>query len=82
MFPIDLKGIFEEKLAVSGGLKFERLRSRIQASLNSTKFFYFVIRKGLLGKVIPMTASVKEVYEHYKDKDGYLRIYVQEEACF
>ena len=32
--------------------------------------------------IIPMTTTIKEMHDKYKDNDGYLRIYVKGEASF
>jgi len=32
--------------------------------------------------IIPMTATVKDTHDKYKDTDGYLRVYVKGEASF
>lgn len=82
MFLIELKGDIEQKLAVSGTMKFEALKSKINSKPNSTKSLYFMIKKGLRAKIIAMTSTVKEVHDRFQDNDGYLRIDVREEASF
>lgn len=82
MMLIELKGDVEKKMAVSGGLRFERLKDSIPSNANSTKTLYFMIRRLARTKIIAMTSTIKEVHDKYKDNDGYLRIYVKGEASF
>lgn len=49
---------------------------------HSAKSLYFMIRRLTKTKIIPMTATIKEMHDKYKDTDGYLRIYVKGEASF
>lgn len=45
----------------------------------SKKSYFFLIKKDNRSKLIPMNMTVKEMHDKYKDKDGYLQIYVKEE---
>jgi hypothetical protein len=82
MFLIELKGDIEQKLAVSGCMKFETLKNKIQNNQSATKCPYFIIKKGLMAKIMAMTTTVKEAHDRFQDHDGYLRIYVRQEASF
>jgi hypothetical protein len=41
-----------------------------------------MINKGIRAKIIAMSSTIKEVHDKFHDGDGYLRIYVREEAAF
>jgi hypothetical protein len=77
MVLIELKGDLTQKIAVSGSIKFEALKSKIQTMPNSKKSAFLMIKKGLRTRVISMDSLVKELHERYHDSDGYLRIYVR-----
>jgi hypothetical protein len=79
---IELKGDFEQKIAVSACLTFEGLKNKIPKRENSTKSFFFMIKVGSKVKLVPMNTTVKQMHDKYKDIDGYLRIYVKEESTF
>jgi len=79
---IELKGDFEQKMAVSGSINFECLKNKIPNRENSTRSYFFVIKIGEKSKLVPMNTPIKHMHDKYKDSDGYLKIYVKEESTF
>jgi hypothetical protein len=82
MILVDLKGDLDQKLVVSGNIRFDCLKSKIPNQANSTKSFFFMIKKGKETKLIPMATTIKQMHDKYHDQDGYLRVYVKEESAF
>jgi hypothetical protein len=41
-----------------------------------------MIKHGTETKLVPLNTTIKQMHDKYKDKEGYLRIYVKEESSF
>lgn len=64
---IELKGDFEQKMAVSGCLRFECLKSKIPMRSSSITSYFFMIKKANETKLVPMNTTIKQMHDKYKD---------------
>lgn len=64
MVLLEISGaLHQERMAVSGSIKCEVLKARIQAKLAcSSKAIYLMIRKGLRAKVAPPSCTLRELH--------------------